>query len=176
MSSFPLFTPRSSGSSAGGGGSALIWRELALAPVLSYENNFAVYLYEWSLVQDLYTAVKVPSSYQLGSPIKIRILIYSPDSSGSILIRAQSTLIRAEVDPVDSTTNQRTTTNSAINLSAGTVNEPQRVDLDISATNGEINSVPISPGDIILCRLYRDTDTSTSDIRFLVESSEVSFA
>lgn len=171
----PLFTPRSGGSGGGGGGSAILWSEQANSPILDVENNFEVYLYGAGLSQELYTALRVPSSYVQGNPIKLLIEIYSPDTSGTILMRAQSTLIRAEVDEMSSTTNQRTTTNSAITMTANNDNEPQKVELDIAASNGQINSVAITAGDLIKIRLYRDTDTATSDIRFIKLSGEPTF-
>jgi len=171
----PLFTPRSGGSGGGGGGSALLWSEQANSPILDVENNFEVYLFGNGLAQELYTAIRVPSSYTAGNAIKLLIEAYSPDTSNTILLRAQSTLIRAEVDAMSSTTNQRTTTNSAITLSAGTQNEPQKIILDVSSSTGQINSVAIAAGDLIKIRLYRDTDTATSDVRFIKLSGEPTF-
>ncbi len=173
-SNYPLFTPRSSGS-GGGGGSSLVWEEIGLSPFSDFENNVAVYFYQAALSQNLYTAIRVPTNYNQGAPITLYIEWYSPDTSGTGLLRAQSTLIRAEVDQMSSTTNQRTTTNSAVTLSAGTANEPQKITLDITDTNGQINGVSPSPGDLIIVRLYRDTDTATSEIRFIKMSTEVTF-
>ncbi len=160
----------------GGGGSAVLWSEQAEAPELVVENNLEVYLFQAGLSQNLYTALRVPSSYSAGAPVKILIEIYSPDTSGDILIRAQSTLRRAETDDVASTTNQRTTTNSAITMSSANDNEFQKVELDLSDSSGNINSVAVTAGDMILVRLYRDTDTATSDVRLVVQSGEPKFS
>lgn len=158
----------------GGGGSIFMkWIESGEAPLEDVENNAAVKLFQAGLSQNLYADFRVPSSYQAGSPITLYIHIYSPDTSGDILIRAQATLIRSEVDDIASTTNQRTTTNSAITMSAANDNEIQKVTLDISSSIGEINAVAISAGDEIRVRLYRDTDTATSDVRLITNSSEV---
>lgn len=172
----PLFTPRSGGSGGGGGGSALLWSEQANSPILDVENNFEVYLFASGLTQELYTALRVPSSYSAGNPIKLLVEAYSPDTSGTILLRAQSTLIRAEVDEMSSTTNQRTTTNSAITMTANNDNEPQKIELDIASSSGQINAVAIAAGDLIKVRLYRDTDTATSDVRFIKLSGEPTFS
>lgn len=171
----PFLFQTNSGSGSGGAGSALIWSEQGNAPLKAPENNFDVYFYQNGLSQELYSAIRIPSSYTPGSPIKLLVEIYSPDTSGNILLRSQSTLIRAEVDEVTSTTNQRTSTNSAITMSSSNDNEPQKVELDLSSTSGQVNSVAVSPGDILKVKLYRDTDTATSDLRFLIQSAEVTF-
>lgn len=170
---YPMFTPGGGSGSGGGGGGSILWSEQDNAPVKVVENNFDVYLYEIGLGQQLYTALRVPSSYTAGSPLKLLIEIYSPDTSGDILISSQSTLIRAEVDEMSSTTNQRTSTNTAITMSSANDMEPQKVILDISSSTGQINSVDITAGDLIKIRLYRGTDTATSDIRFVLLSAEL---
>jgi len=76
---------------------------------------------------------------------------------------------------MSSTTNQRTSTNSAITLSAGTNNIPQNVTFDLSSSIGQINSVNISSGDTILINLKRGTDTSTVTARALVFEGETKF-
>jgi len=172
----PLFTPRGGGSGGGGGGSSLIWAEPGNSPILSFTNNVESYAFGLDLEQELYTTIRVPSSYTAGGQISLKILWYSPDSSGDVLIRAQSTLIRSEVDAITSTTNQRTTTNAAVTVSAGTVNEPQKVTLDVTSSSGQVNSVDVGAGDLLIIRLYRDaSDTATSDVQFLYQSCDVTF-
>lgn len=171
----PLFAPRAGGGAGGGGGSALIWEELANAPIKDWQNNQAVYLFAAGLAQELYTTLKVPDSYTAGNPIKILLLVYSADTSGNVLIRAQSTLIRTGTDEVTSTTNQRTTTNSAITMSGSNDMIPQAVELDISSSSGQVNSVSIAAGDTLIIRLYRDTDTATGDLIFIENSGEPTF-
>lgn len=173
----PLFTPRGGGSGGGGGGSALIWSEPANAPIKDFVNNVDVYLFGAGLAQELYTLIRVPSSYSAGSPIKLLIEWYSADTSGNVLMAAQSTLIRAETDAITSTTNQRTTTNSAVSLAAGTANEPQKVILDVTSTTGQVNSVAVSAGDLLIIRLYRDaSDTATGDVNFILNACEATFS
>lgn len=164
----------SASSSGGGGGGSLQWVEAALAPVADIENNFLVYFYTAALTQYLYAAVKVPQSYS-GSQIKMFMPFYCPDNSGDVLMQTVSTLIRTGVDVISSTTNQRTSTNSAVTLAAGTVNEPQMVTYDLTSTSGQINSVSVSAGDTILVQLTRGTDTATSDVRAMAFCAEVTF-
>ncbi len=172
-----LFTPGASGggSGGGGGGSSMRWAEPANSAQWAFENNFEVYLFGAGLAQELYTAIRVPSSYTAGNPIKLLVEWYSADTSGNVLLRAQSTLVRAGTDAITSTTNQRTATNAAVTLGAGTVNEPQKIILDITNTDGTVNSVAVAAGDLLNVRMYRDTDTATGDILFVLLSAEATF-
>lgn len=161
----------------GGGGGSLQWIEDADAPISAIEYNNQVYQYEAALTQNLYALIRVPNGYTSGSPINLRMVFYSPDTSGTALILAQSTLIRTGADAISSTTNQRTTTNAAVNLAtAALADKPYALVLDISETDGQINGVNIAAGDLIKVRLYRDTDTATSDIRVPVYGAEATFS
>lgn len=160
----------------GGGGGSISWEEGSLSPVRGSEYGLSIYQFEAGLSQNLYTAIPVPSSYIAGRPIAIKISIYCDSSSGNILLNAVSTLIRNATDALSSTTNQRTTTNAAIALSAGTVTEPQRVTLDITSSTGTINSVAVAAGDLILVDVRRATDTATGDIKFIIQSTEVTLS
>lgn len=160
--------------SSGGGGS-LEWVEDAAAPVATIEYNNQVYLYEAGQSQDLFALIRVPNSYVAGSQINLRLPIYSPDNTGTILLSTQSTLYRAATDALSSSANQRTSTNSAVSLGAGTVDEAQNVVFDLTDTSGQINGVAVSANDLIKVRLFRGTDTATSDIRALTYATEVTF-
>jgi hypothetical protein len=161
----------------GGGGGSLQWIEAALAPISQIESNILSYFYQplSDGGQDLYALVRVPASYQAGKQVKMLVTPYSPENTGTMLIRAQATLIRPGTDAVSSTANQRTTTNTAVTLSAGTVNIPQSVVLDLSSTTGQINGVSLAAGHCIVTRLYRDTDTAANDVRVPVFGVEVTF-
>ena len=158
---------------AGGGGS-LKFTEGTPSPEPAIENGIELYKYANGLSQDLYVAVRVPFTYIAGAQIRLKALIYSTDSSNNMLMRTQSTLIRTGTDLITSTTNQRTSTNSAITLSGGTVSIPQSVLFDVTSTIGQVNAVAVSPGDLLIVRVYRDTDTSTVDLRFLHLATELS--
>ena len=158
----------------GGGGGALQWIEDAVAPVPDIENNSQVYKYTAADTQYLYTFIRVPTSYVAGRPIKMKMLFYSPDTTGNVLLQTQATLIEPGVSAVDTTTNQRTSTNSAVSLS-GTANRVEAAEFDLTDTSGAINSVAVAAGDIIKVRLTRGTDTATSDVRGLVYGAEVTF-
>jgi hypothetical protein len=160
---------------SGGGGGSLQWVEDVNAPVPAVENHARVYLFTPAAGQVLYARVKVPSNYNAGSPVKLKTDFYSPDSSGTALVQTVATLIRQGTDAVSSTTNQRTSTNTAITLGVGTVNKPQALSLDLSDSTGKINGVSIAAGDFILIALQLGTMTATSDVRATPYESEVTY-
>lgn len=172
---FPLYTPQS-GSGGGGGSIYLDWQELANSAYATDSDNYLIYQFEATLGQQLFSYFKVPSTYQQGNQISLKILWYSADTSGNGLISSQSTLIRTSTDAISSTTNQRTSTNAAVTLSAGTANEPQPITLDLTSSTGTINSVAVSAGDLIMVRIYRGTDTATGVINFLPLAHEVTLS
>lgn len=158
----------------GGGGGSFQWVEDALSPVQDTENNLEVYKYGAALTQNIYTSIRVPNSYIAGRQINMRLTFYSPDSSGTVIMRTQATLIRTGTDAITSTTNQRTSTNTAVTLASA--NRLESAVLDLTSSTGTINSVAIAAGHLILVRLYRDTDTATSDVASLAKSVEVTFS
>lgn len=162
--------------SGGGGGSAIRFVEGANAPVKTFENEIDVFEYEPGASQALYTTIRVPSTYVVGSPIKLRILWTCASTANIALINAVATLIRSEVDEITSTTNQRTTTNTAITLSASNDLEPQKIELDISSSTGQINSVSISAGDLIKVKVQESSSTVADAIKLIPDASEVTFA
>lgn len=160
----------------GGGGAGFVWRPVSgTAPVESEENGEIVRLFGAALAQELYAAIKIPQSYSAGTQIKLYVSSYSASTSNTQLFKAQSTLIRSGTDAFTSTTNQRTTTNSALTNSVA--NQLVQHVLDITDSSGQINSVAVSAGDIVKVRLYRDaTDTDTADVRLISNSTDVKFS
>lgn len=163
---------------AGGGGGSLIWIADAdgQAPIRDTSSNFAVRLFEAARTQYMYTAIRVPTSYTAGNQINLKVPYSSPDTSGTVQETCLATLIRTGTDAVTSTTNQRTSTNGTDNLATGALaNKAKTQTCDITSSTGQINSVAVAAGDIILVRLTRGTDTATSNIKVYVELSEVTF-
>lgn len=167
--------PAGADGAAGSGAGTPEWYESANSPEKIFESGLEVYHFIPAGAQELYTAIRVPASYSAGDPIHMNILALSVAGSGTILLRAEATLIRSEVDAFTSTTNKRTTTNSAITMDASNDFEPQKISLDLSSSIGQINTVDISAGDLIKVRLYRDTDTATENIKFIPTGTEVLF-
>jgi hypothetical protein len=160
----------------GGGGGSLKWVEDAISPIPEIEYQQQVYKYAQGALQKLYALVKVPASYVAGSPIALKLPFYSPENANTALLQTVATLIKPGVDAITSTTNQRTSTNTAVTLSAGTVDIPQNVVLDLSSSTGTINSVAVAAGDLLKVELGRGTDTAVEDLRALVYATEISFS
>lgn len=162
----------------GGGGGSLSWIERANSPTYDSTNDVDSYIYADAMAQYLYTQVRVPNSYTTGNQIQLRIPFYSGLNSGTVLMQSLATLIRTGTDTISSTTNQRTSTNSAVTLSAGTVDEPQDVVCDLTDSSGQINSVAVSANDIIKVRITRNTgtDTAAGDVYVMPYAAEVTFS
>lgn len=157
-----------------GNAASVTWIEDGAIPLSSIEFHNEVYAYQSALSQTLYCLVKVPANYY-SDQLFLRLSFYSAGTSGNALIQSNATLIRCGVDTINSATNQRTSTNSAVTLSGATVNIPQIVSLDLSDSFGRINGVSISANDLIIICLTRGTDTATSDLKVPVNGAEVTF-
>lgn len=160
----------------GGGGGSLKWVEGDQSPTPNVNDaGMEVYDYAAGDTQYVTALVKVPSGYTAGNPVKLQTFWFSPDSVGNVLMQTIATLIRAGTDVYNTTTNQRTSTNAAVTLGAGTVNKPQAIEFDLSDGTGNINGVAVTAGDMIKVQLKRGTDTATSDVSVPVYATEGRF-
>jgi len=164
------------GGGSAGGGAALEWFEDTDAPIFQMLSSHPVWRYSYGVSQYLYGSLRVPQSYVAGSPIKVLLPVLSLQSADTNLMQTLATLVRTGTDAYTSTTNQRTSTNSAVTNTGGTQNKFQTVTLDLTSTTGTINSVAVAPGDLILVRLTRGTDTNNNDIFVPAFSAEVTFS
>lgn len=168
------FSVSGSTGGGGGGGSSIQWSDEGPdAAVFSTEFGQDVYAFSAGLAQTIYGVVKVPTSYTAGNPITVRQGIYSPSAANTILITSTSYLIRKNTDAVNSTTNSRTSTNTALTNTVAL--QYREALLDISDSTGKINSVSISAGDLITVVVARGTDSDTADLRLIPSSTEVTF-
>lgn len=157
---------------SGGGGSALIWfNDSGDGPTQIQKYNQKCWEFEDGLTQNLYGVIKVPTSYAAGDPIAVKIAHFHEAGSATQLLSCQSTLLSLG-SAIDSTTNQRTTTNTA---SAGGNKVLVGATLDVTSASGQINSVAVAAGDLILLKLYRGSDASTSNVYFVEGMTEVTF-
>lgn len=156
----------------GGAGGGLRWNPVSgSAPVESEENGERVYLFGLGGSQRMAVFLKIPNSYAAGSPIKMKLAQYSPDTSGTGLLTTTAYLVKEGADEVSSTTNAKVSTNAAV---TNTVADQYReIEVQLSETNGELNSVAVSPGDLIRVELTRGSDSGASDIRFIPSATEV---
>jgi hypothetical protein len=164
------------GLGGGGGGGSLRFIEAANSPIKTFENEIEVYEFTPGEGQSLYLSLRVPAGYTAGSPLRLNILWTCASTSGDALINSVATLIRSEVDEITSTTNQHTSTNAAITLSSANDLEPQKVVLDISDGDGEINSVALSAGDLIKIKLQESSSTVADAIKLIPDASEITIS
>ena len=160
-----------SGLVGGGGGGSLQWIEGPNAPLTTIDStNNRVFQFQSGQGQKLYALIKVPHQYG-GNQIKMYLSFYSPDTSGNVLLQTQSTLVRPNSDTFNISTNQRTSTNTAVTL--GTANTVFPVVIDLTDSTGKINGVQVAADNLIYVALTRASDTSVSDVSVPVYGAEV---
>lgn len=170
-----LFESNASSSSpaaSGGGGPTIYWVQDGSSPSQVLSNNVLLYEFDYTLNQSLYTMIKVPNSYTTGSQLNLRFVLYNVAASGTILMQTVSTLIRTGTDLITSTTNQYTSTNSTFNGLIGDAT-PFAITCDLTDSNGKINSVSVSAGDLIKITFSRASGTATQNTFVPVYSAEV---
>ncbi len=164
-------------SGGGGGGIAVNWADDYANSAQKTNIGFLkVYEFEAGLDQSIYAVINVPSTYEAGSPITMLVKAVSEDTSGNFLLSTNTILVRSEVDEYDDTTNAEGSTNSAITMSSSNDREPQKITLILSDASGEVNGVAVSPEDILIVRLYRNTDTATGSVYLISGSEEVTIS
>lgn len=163
----------SSGGGGGGGGIVLNWVQTGgNSPLLDIYSSDEVFLFDDALSQELYTSFRVPASYNGGTQISLKIVYTSPSAADTVLFSTQSTLIKKDTTAFTSTTNQRTSTNSA-NSNSATANRVNEITCDLTDSTGNINSVAVAAGDVIKLRIYRGTGTDTAQVRLHHKDYEV---
>lgn len=173
-----MFQTVGGGSSGGGGGGSLQWVEADIAPVPSIENNQQIYAFAGQLSEEqhLHCMVRVPQSYETGNQINLLVPWYSSGTSDTVKLQCTTTLIRTGTDAITSITNQHLSTNGSTTLDTP-ANEARSFTIDLTSATGQVNSVSVSAGDLLLVDLSRDNgDTSTSDANMLAYGSEVTFS
>lgn len=158
---------------AGGGGGGANWQGDTNAPIEDIEFSEKIWLYEDGESQKLSLYIKIPQGFVEGRQIKMFIGQYSPSSSNTQLLSALTSLIRKDLDAINSTTNQHSSINTAITNTVA--NQYREVSLDLTDTDGLVNGVSVEPGALLKIELTRGSDTDTADIRFVPSSTEVKF-
>lgn len=163
------------GGGGGGGGVVLEGGTSYPVPVQTNEYDSEVFKFTAGGTESLYWRFKVPNSYSAGAQLFLYLGYYSPDTSNTLLISATSYLIRPGTDAANSVANSYNSTNSAVTLS-GAANLLRTVTLDLSSSSGQINSIALAAGHEVLVRIYRGSDTSTSDARIVARSGDPKFS
>ena len=162
----------------GGGGGGANWQPVSgLAPVEDFEYDEKVWKFENGALQALTLWLRVPTSYIAGSRITLKAGFYSPSSSMVWRMQTATALIRKNSDAIDSVANVETLDSGDI---TNTVAKRMReISIFINASDGEINNIAVSPGDIIKVTMSRIAPSAgtedTDDIRFIPSSTEVLF-
>lgn len=165
--------------SGGGGGGSIKWRIETNGPLAGVRYFQEVFDFMAGEDQSLYMTMKLPSEYASGTPIKLKGSMVSVDTdSVDLLLLADISYTRppTAMTSVDAT---RTSTNTAVAHTMSEVEVAQEFEIDVTDGDGEIDGDLLQAGDILLIKLYRDDgtlgDTSTLDLTFLPETTEVIF-
>ena len=150
------------------------WRAVAgLAPIESFEYDESVHLFEKGALQALTMWLKVPSWYQAGKPITMRASHYSPAASNAFKFQTTAYLVRKNQDAITSTTNLRVSTNGDVTNTLA--NQFREVSYDLTDSIGRVNSISVSPGDllkVVIQRVATSGTEDTSDVRMISGSTE----
>lgn len=128
-------------------------------------NNQRVWEFNDGVVQKLACLVKVHRNYNAGKQLSMRVGFFGAATSGTVHFKTTSTLIRkAAATAFTSTANQHSSTNSAVTLS-GVNDKYNETEFDLTDATGQINSVAVAAGDLILIELQRDTTVDTAAVK-----------
>ncbi len=160
---------------------SIVWSEPGGAPVKDIQNGCEVFNFIDGGAQTLQTCIFIPTAYAAGSQALMRLLVFSPSTSGTVLLRATVTLIDTSTDAVTASANTHislATTPALVTLDA-TANKLHPVVLDLCEVAGtmETGGGAVGAGDMLKVVLDRDsgTDTDTADTRFVFGATEVTF-
>ncbi len=163
------------GAGGGGGGGSLNWTEPAgLAPIKQEEFLQEIYLFEKGANQKLVVYVEVSQNFISGRQVQANLGFYSPSAADEFKMQAVSTLIRKNVDAVNSVANQET--NDTGDITNAVANRFRNLSIVLTTGVGQINGVDVSPGDLIKFELTRIAPGGTedaADIRFIPTATGV---
>ncbi len=162
------------GSGAGGGGGGANWQGDALEEI-EFSEKVKRFTQGDSQSETLY--VKIPQGYLAGRQIQMFLGFYSPSVSDEFRMDVTTSLVRNDVDAINSSANQHIS-NSGDLINAGTANKYRSTTLDLTSPTGQLNSFAAQAGDILRVELTRGTPGGTDDsqdVRFIPSSTEVKF-
>lgn len=124
-------------------------------------------------VQQLNLYLKTPSSYVAGTQITLKIGLYSPSSSNTILLQTTTRLYEDNEDLSASPTGHASG-NSALTNTVS--NGFRSTTLNLTDSSGQIDGQAVNADELLKVELVRGTDSDTADIRFIPGSTEAIFA
>jgi len=161
------------GGGTGGGGGGANWVGDALE---TFEFGEKVLKYTQGDSQNETLFIKVPQGYIPAQQIKMFLAFFSPSTTNNFKMQTTTSLVRKNTDAVSSTTNQNV--NDTGDFTNTVANQFREGTLELTDSIGEINSVAVSPGDLLRVDLERIAPAPTedsADIRFIPSSTEVNF-
>lgn len=166
----------------GGGGGSLFWNvPNSNAPLESFVDGFRLFDYDKDSEQVLYLDYKVSDGYQAGNQIKLAGGLYChPATSGNVLFQAKTTLVRAATTVLGTYPNQHTSVSAEQTVEAVANTLQEISEIDLTDASGEINSVAVQAGDLLLVEITRKTSAETlsadGDARLWVSAFKVTEA
>ena len=162
----------------GGGGSFLFELTGDISPIESTFKGISLLDFDFESNMQAIALITVPVSYTLGKQITLEnTTFFSASASGDVYFRTKTSLIKPG-DDITGALSEHLSTNGEIALT--TANLITAVgSVDLTDVAGEVNSVAVSPGDILLIELFRDNINETSpaseDARLLKFSPSVKY-
>lgn len=131
------------------------WKEKGPAPLIDSVGGLEVMEFEHTGGQYIYATIQVPTDYVAGNIIALQYGKFASKAVGDVKMKATTYLIQAGTTDITSLTNSHNSVNAAITVA--TENQATSIgDIDLTNTSGEINSVAVAGGDLLLVKLFRD--------------------
>lgn len=169
------------GSAGGGGGGSLTWEKIgSLSPSNESQDGIKLEAFDYLDTQEIFLTLNVPSNYTAGNQITMRGgAFFISSTSGNVLFRATTTLLRASSTVLGTYPNSYNSTNAQLTVNPVSNTLTSIGNIDLSNASGQINSVAIQAGDKLLVRLFRavtlETVPSQAKAKVLINNFEVSF-
>lgn len=157
---------------AGGGGGGLVWVAGGNAPLVEFTHGCNQYMYENGLAQEQWMSFALEDTYVTGTEISIKIPFQINDTTGTALVQTIAYLIRPDTDTMGSLTNLNTSGAAAITNSATGADIVRTITCTLGAA-GLFNGVTAVAGHIVKVKATRGTDTSTRDIRMMLDLAKL---
>ena len=165
---------------SGGGGSSLIWTNGDITAEDESQDGITLRSFNYLEAQDMYLTVNVPQDYIAGTPIKLQGgAFFINATSGNILFRAVTALIKPASTVLGTYTNTHTSTNTEL-TAAGVANRLTNIgDIDLTNSSGTINGVAVAAGDKLRVKLSRlvgsETSPAAEKAKLLINNLEIKF-
>ena len=150
----------------GGGGGTLTGFTDTNAPIEEVQSGYLVLTFEEALSQDYFYTFHVPGGYTAGNQISLKVKFFPggvPGGGDTVLFSGVTTLIE-DGDSPTSTTDQHSSTNSAVTTESTGI---YAATIDLTDSSGEINSNAVAANDILKIQISRGTDALTEDAYFI---------